>query len=167
MKKILRVQPVYKIVTWLVLFGIMMVMVFLPDILGSLHFGRLDPSAMTLYYCGMGAFAAVALVVFLYQLQFAVVDENMIVIRVLFFKIAALRWTDIKKITIERIWDYDNISYFSFRWMVITADGYAKGRKGLNWRGKSPWCILASKKNLAVVKHYYPDIREAAGKWTV
>ena len=92
----------------------------------------------------------------------ASVDENGIVIRGLFYKIAEVRWTDIKEITIERLCTYDNRSYIFLRWIIIKLDSkeYVKGRAGRNRKGKSPWCIIASRKNVAIIANYYPSLKD-------
>ena len=158
MKRILRVQPIYTMIIWGVTFGLMMVIVFLEKIL---NWEKSEIGITILYYCLMGLFATISLIIFLYYLQFALVDENGIVIRGLFYKIAEIRWTDIKEITIERLCTYDNRSNIFLRWIIIklASKEYVKGRAGRNRKGKSPWYIIASKKNLAIIANYYPSLK--------
>ena len=159
MKRILRVQPIYTMIIWGVMFGCMMAIVFLGEIL---NWGKSETGITILYYCLMGLFAIISLIGFLYYLQFASVDENGIVIRGLFYKIAEVRWTDIKEITIERLCTYDNRSYIFLRWIIIKLDSkeYVKGRAGRNRKGESPWCIIASRKNVAIIANYYPSLKD-------
>ena len=159
MKKILRVQPIYTMIIWGVLFGLMMIMVFLEKIM---NWEKSEIGITLIYYCFMGMCATVALIIFLYYLQFALVDENGIVIRGLFYKITEMRWMDIKEISIERVCTYDNRSQVYLRGIILKLNNNEciKGRAGRNRKGKSPWYIIASKKNLAIIKNYYPSLND-------
>ena len=159
MKKILRVQPIYTMIIWGVLFGLMMIMVFLEKIM---NWEKSEIGITLIYYCFMGMCATVALIIFLYYLQFALIDENGIVIRGLFYKITEMRWIDIKEISIERVCTYDNRSQVYLRWIILKLNNNEciKGRAGRNRKGKSPWYIIASKKNLAIIKNYYPSFND-------
>ena len=65
-------------IIWGVLFGLMMIMVFLEKIM---NWEKSEIGITLIYYCFMGMCATVALIIFLYYLQFALVDENGIVVQ--------------------------------------------------------------------------------------
>ena len=93
----------------------------------------------------------------MYYLQFAIVDEKGILIRGLFYKIATLRWSDIKEITSEKVVTHNSRGGISLNWLIIKTDKKedVHGRAGANRRKKSPWTIIANVRNRTIIGNYY------------
>lgn len=110
-----------------------------------------------IYFCLMGFCAIISLSILLYNIQFAYVDNNGIVIKTLFFQITKLTWNEIHSICCQKIMTYDNRTNISLNWLVIklSASECVYGRAGKNRRKKSPWCIIATKKNISIISKYF------------
>lgn len=138
-------------IIWLVAVGIFVFFMFLGHIEG---WSQSDNIRM---YCFSGFMAAVALIVFIYYIQFAIIDENGITIRGLFYRIAKIRWDEIAEITCKKVVTYDNRTNVLLSWLLIKRDKteYVKGLAGSNKRNKSPWCIIATKRNKEIISKFY------------
>ena len=152
MKKILRVQPWYTIIMTAVVFICFVVFLFLGQIMNWE-----ENSFSILWYFLIGICALIALAIFMYYLQFAIVDEKGILIRGLFYKIAILHWSDIKEITSEKVVTHNSRGGISLNWLIIKTDKKedVHGRAGVNRRKKSPWTIIANVRNRTIIGNYY------------
>lgn len=140
-------------ILWSIAFACCFILIFIGQIMGWDTSGN---SSIVLY-CLMGACSLISLIILLYYLQFAIIDENGITIRGLFYRIAKIKWEDIAVITCEKIVTYDNRTNVFLSWLVVKCDKseYVKGRAGRNRRNKSPWCIAATKRNKAIIGQYF------------
>lgn len=152
-KTILRVQPIYTILIWFIAFCCFVFFLFLPYIF------KWDSSDIygIIFYCVIGICALVSLMILVYYIQFAYVDSEGIIIRGLFYQIIKLRWKDIDNIVCQKIITYDNRTNIYLNWIIIKLHDaeYIQGRAGRNRRKKSPWCIIATKKNIAKINQYF------------
>lgn len=162
-KKILRVQPLYTMLIWFVALSSFVFLLFLPQILQWETGGPYG----VIYYCTMSVCASISVIILIYYLQFAYVDSEGIVIRGVFYQIVKLRWKDIRKVTCEKIVTYDNRENIYLKWIVIKthSSDEVEGRAGRNKKNKSPWCIIATKKNMEIISQYieitdlYPEMQ--------
>lgn len=153
-KKLIRVQPIYTMVIWFIAFCILIFFIFLPQLLK--WEGTKDK--YIIWYCLIGTCAFVSLLIFIYYLQFAYISKDGIIIKGIFYKIAQIRWEDICCISYEKLITYDNRENIFLKWMVIkmAESEFIHGRAGRNRKGKSPWCIVATKKNIEIISQYFP-----------
>lgn len=140
-------------ILWAIAFVTLLTFAFIGQILGWDDSGAVP----ILWYSLMGICSLISLIILLYYLQFAIIDENGITIRGLFYRIAKIKWEDIAVITCEKIVTYDNRTNVFLSWLVVKCDKseYVKGRAGRNRRNKSPWCIAATKRNKAIIGQYF------------
>ena len=152
MRKILRVQPWYTMIMTAGVFICFVVFLFLGQIMSWE-----ENSFSILWYFLMGICALISLAIFIYYLQFAIVDEKGILIRGLFYKIAILCWSDIKEITSEKVVTHNSRGGISLNWLIIKTDKkeYVHGRAGINRCKKSPWTIIANIRNRTIIENYY------------
>lgn len=150
-KKILLVQPIYTLLIWGILLCCLIFFNFLPLLFNWDFAGFYS----IIYCCLFVILTLITLAKFLYYLQFAIIDNDGIIIRGIFFKTAKVLWEDIYDISHEKIVTYDNRENVALSWLVIKLDEseLIHGRAGKNG-SKSPWCIFASKKNISVISQY-------------
>ncbi len=141
----------YTMFLWAVVLGVLVFFMFLG------HIGGMSQSDNICMYCVFGSIAAIALIIFIYYLQFAIINENGITIRGLFYRIVKIQWNEISEITCEKIVTYDNRTNVLLSWLLIKRDktDFVKGRAGRNKRNKSPWCIIATKRNKEIISKFY------------
>lgn len=141
-------------------FCIFIFFIFLPQLLK--WEGTKDKDII--WYCLIGTCAFVSLIIFIYYLQFAYIGGEGITIRGLFYKIAQIRWEDICCISCEKLMTYDNRENIFLGWIVIRLEESERvhGRAGRNRKGKSPWCIIATKKNIEIISQYFPIVEKAS-----
>lgn len=153
MKKIIRVQPRYTMILWAIIFLACLSLAFIGEVLGWDSSG----AAPIFWYCLMGICSLISLTILFYYLQFAVIDDDGITIRGMFYQIIKLKWEEIATISCERIITYDNRTSVFLSWLVIKLDSfeYVNGRAGRNKRNKSPWCIIATKHNMEIISQYF------------
>lgn len=151
-KKILRVQPVYTMLLYLFMVLCFVFFLFMPSILKWDSSGIYD----IIYYCLMGSCCCFAAAMLIYYIQFARVDSEGIVISVLFYPIAKVRWEDVHSAVCCKVLTYDNRTNVYLKWIVLkcSASDYVRGRVGRNKKNKSPLCIIATAKNIAVISQY-------------
>lgn len=101
-KKILRVQPVYTMLLYLFMVLCFVFFLFMPSILKWDSSGIYD----IIYYCLMGSCCCFAAAMLIYYIQFARVDSEGIVISVLFYPIAKVRWKDIQSAVCCKVLTY-------------------------------------------------------------
>lgn len=141
----------YTMLIWAVALGMLVFFMFLG------HIGGMSQSENICMYCVFGSLAAIVLIVFIYYIQFAIIDEKGIIIRGLFYRIVKIQWNEIAEITCEKIVTYDNRTNVLLSWLLIKRDKaeFVKGRAGRNKRNKSPWCIIATERNKEIISRFY------------
>ncbi len=162
-KKIIRVQPLYTLFFWFLATCILVFMLFLGKIM---HWESSEP-AETLSYILFGTGIAVTVGYFIYYLQFGILDENGIVIRGLFYRIAKVNWDQVSAIYQMKRTTYDNRTNIALLWLIITVDDKKpiktiqsmKGLAGKNRRGRPPYQIIANKRNIALIGQYHEIIK--------
>lgn len=152
-KAIIRIQPIYTPLIWLIATCILVFFIFLGHILGWETTGI----SAIIWYILMAVLALTSFTIFVYYCQFASIDKSGIKIRGVFYKIADIKWDEIYSIKKESLVTYDNRTNVSLMWLVIrlNMNDSIIGRAGKNRRNKPPFYIIASKKNINIIGQYF------------
>ena len=150
-KEILKVQPWYSSIVWIVLSACGGVMLILPNALSWEYSTKLS---LVIYYAISMIFIVLGLIYALRFMEYAELYENRVVIKSLFGKIVSLEWNDIKSIKIEDLITYDSRGHIYLSWIVIKSSKCVLGKGRLNKKKNSFCQIVASSKNIAVLKRY-------------
>jgi glucan phosphoethanolaminetransferase (alkaline phosphatase superfamily) len=152
-KEIIRVQPVYTILIWLIL-----IIVFFAFLVFPIFVWEDQNMFSELWYILISILLTLSIIILVYYIQVAILNEEGIIIRGLFYTIAKIRWADINKIEERSIVTYDNRIPVLLKWFII----YIKKQKnvkfkrgGINKKNKAPWYIIATKKNREIIGKYY------------
>lgn len=157
-KLFLRVQPVYTMIVWFILFCAFFFLATFPFWLWERE------GAWIIYSVLMVLGALCLLVISIYYCQYAAIDEKGICIRNIFCTIAKAKWSGIYSITKQKLVTHESRGSISFNWLVIRSDkkDRVRGRGGENKRNRPPWYIIATKKNIAAIEKFCTVKRDEA-----
>lgn len=149
--KRLRMQPLYTIFVKFFLFTLLLLCCAWPTILRWEI--NLSIAAVLFYGC-FGISSVVSFIAALSTLQYAELNEDMLILKNPFKKIK-LCWEQIACIEYRNLITHDGRGVVSYRWLIIKTDvcqtiGTAVGKRF----AKAPYLIIATPQNLATLKEY-------------
>ena len=155
-KAILRTKPIHLIVFSAIGVFLLIFVLFIPTIF---KWGEDDLVRKILWY----VISVAGIIFFFYQLlanlEFAVIQNNTFVIKkYLFIKIVEIPLEKLQYVFVERLSAQSNPASPSVNWITLCLDKKEKihERKhgGINRKNKSPWQIIATRKNIEVLSRY-------------
>lgn len=156
-KYILRVQPIYTILICLITFILLIILIFLPS---WMNWEDTESLWGYIWYSSMTLFSLYFFGLFLYNLQYAIVDDKGIKIKSLFYVIAYIEWKEIHEILKKDLVTHDSRGAMVFCWLIIKVNKKdAIRRVGINRRNMPPWQIIGSKRNIEIIEKYH-DIKK-------
>ena len=156
-KVILRTRPIHLIVISAIGLALFIFMFFIPLVL---KWHDEDLVYKILWYIIMTAGTIICLYFFLSFLEFAIVQDDTLIIRkFIFFKLVELPLEKIQYVFIERLSAQPHLNSSSVDWITLCLDKNEKLQErkygGNNKKGKSSWQIMATSKNLEVLRQYF------------
>ncbi|MBE6534413.1 MAG: hypothetical protein E7678_05555 [Ruminococcaceae bacterium] len=150
-KKILKVQPLYSIIICFVISICGVVMLLLPTIL---LWEKSERFVQIIYYTISIGFIILGLFLTLRFTEYAIINDNEIIIKSVFGKIVSFKNHEIKSINMKNLITYDSRGYISLQWIVIKTDTCSLKRGGLNKKSNNFCQFIASQKNMSVLRQY-------------
>ncbi len=150
-KEILRTQPFYTFIFNLLLLLCWFLVLFLPKIL-SWEKGNILTEII--FYTLIAAFIVLSLFLTLRYMEIAIVSNDMIQVITPFGQIKSYKNCEIKVIRIKDLTDLNERATIRHKWIVIQTDSSFLRRSNLNKKDNSFCQIIASPKNITVIKQY-------------
>lgn len=151
-KIILRVQPIATIGTWLILLAIFILFIFMPS-WGNFEKSELD--SKIIFYSILVIICLLCFISFIYQLQYAIVSEDGIIIKNLFFTFISIKWREIYEISQENLFIFDRGTK-KYCWLIFRLNQKDQIKKvGKNIRNEAPWQIIGTKRNIEIIEKYH------------
>ena len=150
-KEILRIQPLYSIIIWFAVSVCGAVMTVLPSVFlweSRILFAQVS------YYIISAVFIALGVLAALRYMEYAAIDGGKITVRSPFGKILSLKNDEIKAIKIKKLTTYNSRGNVSLMWIVVEKDNSILTSGGLNKRNDNYCCIIASEKNISILKRF-------------
>jgi len=107
-----------------------------------------------IYYTISIGFIILGLFLTLRFTEYAIINDNEIIIKSVFGKIVSFKNHEIKSINMKNLITYDSRGYISLQWIVIKTDTCSLKRGGLNKKSNNFCQFIASQKNMSVLRQY-------------
>lgn len=154
-KVILRTKPIHLIVISAIGIAVFILMIFLPILFET----NKDLSWRIIWYI----LVAIGIMVCLYYLfsflEFAIIKNDTLIIKKIFFTLVELPLNKFKYVFIEKLPAQPHSRSPLINWVTLCLDEndrlIERQYGGKNKKDKSPWQIMATHKNIEILKQYF------------